>query len=101
MIQRNDDVRLPALILLSILLTEKEADKLLNETVLTDLIDFFGKSVRHELPKNGTLWTLRRRTLVMRTLEWMIISDEHFVPTLLKLNLLPLIEKVLFAPNTT
>lgn len=87
--------------LLSILASENEAKELLNETALSLLVEFLGKSVRNELPKEGPLWTLSRRTLVIRTLEKMITSNELVVVTLLKLNLLPLLGAALDAPNAT
>ena len=87
--------------LLSTLATEKKAKKLLNDNALSLLVDFFEKSLRNELPKEGLLWTLRRRTLVIRTLEKMITSNDRVVAKLLKLNLLPLLGKALDAPNAT
>ena len=98
---RNEAVRVPALMLLSTLATEKEAKELLNDNALSLLVDLLGKSVRNELPKEGPLWTSRRRSLVIRTLEKMITSDDRVVATLLKLNLLPLLGNALDSPNAT
>ena len=94
-------MRVLTLMLLSTLATEKDTKELLNESSLSSLVDFLGKSVRNELPKEGPLWTLRRRTMAIRTLEKMITSDELVVPTLLKLNLLPLLGSALEAQNAT
>lgn len=87
--------------LLSILSTEKEAKELLNVTSLSMLVEFLRKSVQNELPKEGPLWTLRRRTMAIRTLEMLVTSDESVVPTLLRLHLLPLLAKALEAPDAT
>ena len=100
-LSRNDTVRVLCLMLLSTLATEKEAKELLNESSLSSLVDFLKRSVRNELPKEGPLWTLRRRTMAIRTLEKMITSDESVVPTFLKLNLLTLLEAALKAQNAT
>ena len=76
-LSRNDAVRVISLMLLLTLATEKEAKELLNESSFSSLVDFLGRSVRNELPKEGPLWTLRRRTMAIRTLEKMITSDER------------------------
>lgn len=100
-LNRNEAVKVPALMILSNLSSAKEAKELLQEEALSVLVGFLGKSVRNELPKEGRLWSLHRRTIVISTLERMITSDEQVVATLLKLELLTLLSKTLGAQNAT
>lgn len=94
----NEEIRVTSVMILSLLSTEMEAKYLLGEHALSRLVGFLAKSVNNELPKEGLLWTLRRRTVVIRSLEKMITSDERVVPALLKLGLLALLAKALEAP---
>ena len=87
--------------LLSTLATENEAKELLNDNAISLLVDFLGKSVRNELQKEGPLWTLHRRTLIIRKLEKMITADDRQVAKLLKLNLLPLLKNAIDAPQAS
>ena len=92
---------MPALLLLCTLSTENEAKDLLNEAAFTHLVAYFGQSVRHELHREGRLWALRGRAMVIRTLEQMATSDEGVVGTLVRLDVLPLLWKVLDAHGAT
>ena len=84
--------------ILSLLSTEKEA-KDLNESVISLLITFLWKSVRNELPlENKTKWNQSRRVMIILTLEKVIASDESIIVTLLKLDLLTLLEQALNSP---
>ena len=85
--------------LLSALATEKEAAVLIDESALTLLVDYLRHSVRGELLHDGPLWTARRRSLVCRTLENIVSSDEAVAPTLVNLGVVPLLHLVLEPPN--
>ena len=95
---RTEEVRLIALMILSQLSTEKEAKDLLDEGARSLLVGYLGKSVRNELPTDGSKWAATRRTSVIRTLEKMITSDDRAVASLLKLDILAFLGKALSGP---
>ena len=97
----HEVVRMPALLLLCTLSTENESKDLLNEVAYTQLVAYFGQSVRHELHREGRLWALRGRAMIIRTLEQMVTSDEGVVGILVRLDLLPLLWKTLDAHGAT
>lgn len=53
---RNEEIRVPAVMILSLLATEKEAKDLLNDEALELLVGYLGKCVRNELPTPNTMW---------------------------------------------
>ena len=94
---RSEEVRVIALMILSQLSTEKEATDLMNESAQSLLVSFLAKSVHNKLIIDDSKWAAVRRTYVIRTLEKMINSDEC-VASLLKLDILEILGKVLNAP---
>lgn len=101
MSRSHEVVRDPALMLLITLSTEVQARDLLNETAFTLLVGYLGQSVRHELHKEGPLWTLHGRAMIIRTIEKMATSDESVIGTLVWLDILPLLWTCLDAKGAT
>lgn len=83
------------MLILLILSTETEAKELLNDEVITLLVGYLGKCVRKELPTPNLMWVDERCTMIIRTLEKMIISDKHIVAKLFEQNLLTFLGMVL------
>ena len=62
-------------------------------------VDYLKHSVRGELPYDVPLWTASRHSLVCRTLENIVSSDETVAPTLVHVGVVPLLHLVLEPPN--
>ena len=97
---RSEEVRIPALMILSQLCTEYEAKDLLNLSARSLLVGFLGKSVRNDLPPmENTKWAAYRRMYVIRTLGNMITSDELVVASLLDFRILEFLGEALDVPT--
>ena len=87
--------------LLSILASKKEAGDLLSDEALKRLVAFLGRIVRHELSTDHPFWSLRRRALLVRTLEKLATSNERVGRKVVLLGFLPLLTRVLDDIDTT
>lgn len=80
---------------LSLLSTMKDHKSLVNDDSIALLIGHLAKCVRKELTTQKDMWSGKRCTWIIRTLEKMLTSDAQIVATLIKLNLLTFLGKVL------
>ena len=87
--------------LLCTLATEMEAKGFLKEPELQVLVDYLGKCVNYELGVEGTLWTAKRRAMVIRKLEKIATSDWLCIDRLVGMGILPLLRKALDDPKAT
>lgn len=97
---RPAEIRVAALMILSLLSTEKEAKSLLNASALSLLVGYLAKCVRQEIPMDTTKWAHTRRARIISTLEKMITSEESLVAALLQLDIVALLKQTLDTPDS-